>query len=273
MNKQRFYCERVISKNSNCDGDSGKNNLQDKKLKICGHIWQKEEPKEGEKKPVVILSHGFMANGGMCFDYARLLAGLGYVAVTFDFCGGGLMSRSDGKSEDMTLFTELEDLFAVIDYVKNLSYVNAEEITLLGCSQGGVVSAMAAKRLGDKIKGLILLYPALCIPDDARKGKMMFFKFDPENIPDVLGTFPMKLGGDYARTVINMDIYDEIKGFGGRVLYLHGTKDNIVNISYARKAKDLFSNCRYVEIEGGGHMFKGKAEMTARAEIAQFMKM
>jgi hypothetical protein len=153
-----------------------------------------------------------------------------------------------------------------------LSFVNADDVTLLGCSQGGVVSAMAAKKLGSKINGLILLYPALCIPDDARCGKMMFYKFDPQNIPDILGKFPMKLGGDYARTVINLDIYEEIKGFDGRVLYLHGTKDNIVNISYARKAKDLFSNCKYVEIEGGEHMFKGKAEMIARAEIAQFMK-
>jgi hypothetical protein len=99
----------------------------------------------------------------------------------------------------------------------------------------------------------------------------MFFKFDPKNIPDVLGKFPMKLGGDYARTVINLDIYEEISGFDGSVLYLHGTKDNIVNISYARKAKDLYKNCRYVEIGGGGHMFKGKAEMTARAEIKKFM--
>jgi hypothetical protein len=116
MNRQRFYCERVNSKNNSRGGDSVKTNCaENEKLKIRGHIWQKEEAKEGDKKPAVILSHGFMANGGMCFDYARLLVNLGYVAVTFDFCGGGLMSRSDGKSENMTLFTELDDLFAVID--------------------------------------------------------------------------------------------------------------------------------------------------------------
>ena len=70
-------------------------------------------------------------------------------------------------------------------------------ISLLGCSQGGFVSGLLAAELGEGvIDRLIMFYPAVCIPDDARKGKMMFFRFDPGIIPAVLGRFPMKLGGD-----------------------------------------------------------------------------
>ena len=127
-------------------------------------------------KPIVILSHGFLANQKMCGKYARLLANIGYVAVTFDFCGGGLGCKSDGKSENMTILSEVRDLLSIIDHVKKQPY--AKSVSLLGCSQGGFVSAMAARKLPDQIEKLILMYPALCIPDDARKGKMMFYRFE-----------------------------------------------------------------------------------------------
>ena len=158
-------------------------------------------------KPAVILSHGFLANMNMCKTYAKLLAEQGYVAVIYDFCGGGLNCKSDGKSEDMTILTEKADLLALVDYLKGQPHIIPERISLLGCSQGGVVSALAAKEINPE--KLILCYPAVCIPDDARKGKMMFYKFDPRNIPDLLGKIPMRLGGDYAHCVINMDIYKE----------------------------------------------------------------
>ena len=223
-----------------------------------------------ERMPVVILCHGFLANQKMCRTYAYLLLEQGYIAVTFDFCGGGLFCKSDGRSRDMTLLSELEDLLAVIGYVEQQAW--AGELSLLGCSQGGLVSAMAAKRYPDRFRKLILMYPALCIPDDARKGKMMFFQFDPGNIPEVLGRFPMTIGGEYARTVIGMDVFQEIGGFTGSVLYLHGTEDRVVDIAYARKAKDLYPDCEYHEIIDGGHMFKGESDREACRFLKDFME-
>lgn len=249
MKKEKFSCQR--------DG-----------LTIRGHVWERGDA----QKPAVILSHGFLANESMCHTYAKLLAELGYAAFTFDFCGGGLGSRSDGKSENMTLLTEKADLLAVIDYVKKCSYADSAHISLLGCSQGGFVSALAAKELQDEIENLLLFYPALCIPDDARRGQMISYKFDPENIPDILGRIPMKLGGEYARCVIHMNPFDEISGYKGRTLYLHGTADDVVDISYARTAKDLYPNCRYEEIENGEHAFRGEHDKAACAILKEFMR-
>ena len=212
-----------------------------------------------------------MANEKMCHGYARLLAEIGYLAVTFDFCGGGIMSRSGGRTQDMTVLTEKEDLLAVIRFLQRQPYVDAGSLSLLGCSQGGFVSAMVAKELQAGIASLLLFYPALCIPDDARKGQMMFFHFDPQNIPDILGRFPMKLGGDYARSVIDMDAFAEISGYSGRTLYLHGTEDKIVDISYARKARELYPNCRYRELLGAGHGFRGSYDQEACELLKSFM--
>lgn len=223
-----------------------------------------------ENMPAVILCHGFMADSSMCAPYAKLIAELGYLCFTFDFCGGSLMNRSEGKTADMSVLTELQDLKAVLSYVRELPYVNRKRISLLGCSQGGFAAALCAAQMPEMIRSLTLLYPAFCIPSDARKGHMMFARFDPADIPEIIRCGPMRLGAGYVKDVIDMDPYREIHGYEGPVLYLHGTKDRIVNVSYARRAKDEYPSCVYREIEGAGHMFRGKYERQAKAYIRDF---
>lgn len=223
-----------------------------------------------EKREVVILSHGFMSDQNGCMDFARVIEEAGLIAVTFDFCGGGPNCVSDGSTRDMTVFTEVEDLLAVIEYFRNQPFTAG--ISILGFSQGGLVSALVAEKADVAINRLILVFPALCIPDDARAGRMLGFGFDPENIPETLGQEPMLLCGDYARSVIHLDVYKELGKFAGPVLYLHGTADPIVNISYARRAHSLYSNCEYHEIQEGGHGFWGEAEMEARGLLRDFLK-
>lgn len=222
--------------------------------------------------PAVILSHGFMANSSMCQTYAKLLAETGYLAFIFDFCGGCLVGRSAGKTTDMSVLTEKEDLAAVIRYVVSLPYLDHDRISLLGCSQGGFVSAMVAADMPERIASLVLLYPALCIPDDARKGRMMFAKFDPAHVPEKIWCGPMRLGAGYVQAVQNMAPYEAIRGYTGPVLYLHGTADKIVDIGYARRAKPEYPNCEYHEIDVGGHMFRGKHDRLAQAYIKAFFQ-
>lgn len=222
--------------------------------------------------PLVILSHGFMANQSMCKKYAKLLAKKGYVAVTFDFCGGGLFSSSEGKTYDMSVLTEADDLEAIIDYFIEEPYVDKSRISLLGCSQGGFVSAIVAKRRSNMINRLIMFYPALCIPDDARKGSMVFAKFDPKNIPDKIRCGPMVIGKDYVTSVIDTDAYSLIGDFTGRVLLIHGTKDKLVDISYSQKAVERFSNIEFYEIENAGHGFTGIYDKQAKEILSGFME-
>lgn len=240
-------------------------------LTIRGHVYRiGDAPK---KRPAVVLCHGFLANDRTLRVYAQALAELGYICFTFDFNGGGVFCHSDGKSRDMTVFTELEDLRSVMNYVRRQPDVDSAHISLLGCSQGGMVSAMYAKRQPEAVEKLVLFYPALCIPDDARAGKMMFAKFDPKKIPDTILYFPMRLGRDYAKSVIKMDVYKEIGGFDGPTLLLHGTKDQIVNISYSNKAAKLYPNCTYHTITDGQHGFRGKYDREAVDVLKDFMKL
>jgi len=250
--KTRFFCER--------DG-----------LTIRGIEYRPE----GENLPIAIVSHGFMANHKTVLQYVKLFAEMGYAAYAFDFCGGCVIGgKSDGKTTDMSVLSEVQDLKAVIEYAKARPYTNADSITLMGCSQGGFVSALTAAELKEKVEKLVLFYPALCIPDDARAGKMMFAKFDPKNPPEFFRCGPMKLGRKYITDVIEMDPFEEIAHYSGKVLIVHGTDDKIVAMRYAEKAEQAYTarSVGSVElqfIDGGGHMFSKKHDAIAMNYLKQ----
>lgn len=232
--------------------------------------------------PIAIVCHGFMAWQDSVKHYAAFLAELGYAAFTFDFCGGSVMNgKSDGKTTEMSVLTETQDLEAVIEYVRNLSYTDPEKILLMGCSQGGFVSALVAAKNNFPIEKLVLFYPALCIPDNARAGKMMIARFDPQNVPDTFHCGPMKLGRCYAMDVMQMDAFAEIKNYAGRVCIVHGTKDKIVNVSYANRAAEAYKSTMPIGmqeskrvqlhfIDGGGHMFSKKHDVIAMKLLKEF---
>lgn len=241
-----------------------------------------EYRQEGNCRPIAIVSHGFMAFQDTVRQYAEAMAEMGYVSYCFDFCGGCVIKgKSDGRTTEMSVLTEVEDLEAVIHYAQGRAYVNPDETVLMGCSQGGFVSAIAASRLHDKISKLVLFYPALCIPDDARAGKMMFAKFDPDNIPDILHCGPMKLGKCYVKDVIGIDPYQEIQDFSGDVLIVHGTKDKIVDMEYSKRAYELYLENKgkkdeprvvsFFPIDGGRHGFSKRHDRVAIEHLKQFL--
>ena len=231
---------------------------------------------KGVNLPVAIVCHGFMAWQDTVRHYAKELARVGYCAYCFDFCGGSVMKkgRSDGKTTDMSVLTEVQDLEAVIGYVQGLPYTG-RELLLMGCSQGGFVSALTAAKHPGLVNKLVLFYPALCIPDDARAGRMMFARFDPKDLPEIINCGPMKLGKCYPADVLDMNPYELIKGVTCPVLIVHGTADKIVHPDYARRAEEAYRAATAVQlhmIQGGGHSFSKKHDVLAMGYLRDFAK-
>ena len=239
---------------------------------------------QGEQLPIAIVSHGFMSNQRSVRRYARALAEMGYASFCFDFSGGcAFFGKSDGKSTDMSVLTEVSDLEAVAAYARALPYTNSDNLLLMGCSQGGFVSALTAAKPDSAVSKLILFYPALCIPDDARAGQMMFAKFDPEHVPDQFMCGPMRLSSRYVTDVINMNPSEEIKKYPGDVLIVHGDKDPVVSIHYSNRAYKTYSKRPTVKfhrpphtvfqtIEGGKHGFSRKHDALAMKAVREFLE-
>ena len=222
----------------------------------------------------VILSHGFRANMSYTRPYAEFLVQNGFTCFIFDFCGTW-NGTSDGTFRDyMTPITEVGDLKAVREMVE--ARKEFKTISLFGQSQGGFVSSLSAAWRPENVASLMLLFPAMCIPDNAREGAMQNYKFDPNNIPAHIGTPPMELSGEYARSVLHMDIFKEITGYHGPVLLEHGTADPIVSLSYAVETDQTYKEngnyIQYYEYQGAGHGFKGSFVPESEEDMLKFLK-
>jgi len=228
---------------------------------------------DGDNLPVAVISHGFTANQKSAEIYAIKLAELGFAAYTFDFCGGCLEGSSDGNTIDMSVLTEAEDLVSVINYAASRSYTDNNRIILAGISQGGFVSAYVAANYTYKIEKLILLCPALCIPEDAAKGSMHGFDFDPEAIPDTVTCRGFTIGRRYITDALSIDIFEDIRKYHGPVLLIHGNQDEIVNIQYAEKcAHVLGSYCKFTILKDEKHRFSMNGVSIALKELEGFLQ-
>ena len=204
-------------------------------------------PVTSKKQPAVILSHSSSLTHEAMRGYASAIAKMGYAAYCFDFCGGSDKSKSGGSTDDMTVFTEVEDLRAVVKTVKSLGYVEPSEVYLLGSSQGGLVSALLADECPDDFAGMILFYPAFNIPEMVSK----FSGFG--NWGDFGGM--MSMSEAYINSIKDFDVWSHIGKFPKPVCIIHGTADIIVPISNSEKAVGLYSSATLNKIEGANHGF------------------
>ena len=228
-------------------------------------------PEGTGRMPAAIISHGFASSTRFTGKYAKRFADAGYVTVCFDFCGSG-KGKSDGASTEMSVLTEKDDLSAVLDTLRSFDFVDPSNIVLAGCSQGGLVSALlAAEREADVAK-LILYYPALCIPDDARRGSMLGGTFDPENIPETFRAMFVPLGKKYAADAQMLDPFREICTYTKPVLLCHGTADKVVAVSYAQRAAKEYPHADLVLIRGGDHGFIFRGFQPAMQATMDFLR-
>ena len=210
---------------------------------------------ETDSFPLVIFSHGYNGYKNDFTDSAIYLMDNGIASITFTFCGSGDRDPSGFGTTNMTLFTEKEDLLALMDYAKQIKGFNGS-LYLFGGSQGGMVSAMAAEERAEDLKGMVLIFPAFCIPDNWNNTNYPVDRYPTEeSIPEVIDFWGVKLGRGFVYTMRDLDIYANMAEFDKPVLIMHGTTDNIVPLSYSQRAVDTYPDAELVIYEGEGHGF------------------
>ncbi len=230
----------------------------------------------GEKCPMVIFSHGF--GGNMNFHLFEPLiqrlnqAGIGVVRFDFNGCG-----KSDGKFQDMTVPNEIDDLLCVIGYVRQLSVT--KNISLLGHSQGGVVTSMVAGECGyPQIECEVLLSAASVLRDDALRGITHGGHFDPWHLDqttyEVGGAEP--IGRGYIQTAMNLPIYETSAKYNGPALIVNGMADVVVPYTYAKRYHTVLKDSEIIIIPGEDHSYNYSPEyvvdLVANWLISQLIK-
>lgn len=221
------------------------------------------------KMPLVIFSHELCATHASGDRYAKELASRGIAVYTFDYRGGSAGSKSDGKTTDMSVLTEVSDLEKVLAAAKQWGFVDAGKIVLLGGSQGGLVASLAAARHADELKGMILLYAAFVIHDELHK----HFQSLSEVPQEFLYNGWIRVSRRYAMDAWNLDAYGPMKKFSHPVLLLHGDEDKDVPLYYSLEAQKSYPNAQLHIINGTGHMFpEQKSFAEARDEIIAYLQ-
>lgn len=217
---------------------------------------------DGQAERAVVLVHG----GGVTREeggfFTRLAAGLGEAGVAslrFDLRGHG---ESEGRQEDLTLATILNDIRVALAHVRQTT--GARRCTLLGASfAGGVCAYYAAKRPAE-LDRLVLLNPQLDykqrtittrpywteerLNDDMARqlAEHGFIQFTPT----------LRHGRPILNEVFWFDVLSVLGLVQAPTLVVHGTKDTFVPVEASRAAMDLFvAEHELVEIEGSQHGF------------------
>jgi len=218
---------------------------------------------------IVILMHGFTGNRNTAILTAvkNLLLENGIASIRFDFNGHG---ESDGLLKDMTVFNELSDGKAIIDYVKSLE--NIRNIYLLGHSQGGVVASMLAGYYPEVFAKVVLMAPASTLKDDALKGICMDAIYDPLHIPDNLKVKDNIIGGFYFRIAQNLPIYEIAAKYTDPVMLIHGDNDVIVDKSASQRYHEIYKNSILYIQKGADHSFLQPYMQEAAKKAVDFIK-
>ena len=239
---------------------------EDRQGKRDGSIYGELFSPKGAAKngPVAIVAHGFNGTADYGRNYFEVMGRLGYRCYTFDFPCGSVRSRSDNNTLNMSIRDEVSDLKAIVQHFRRQGH---EHIVLIGESQGGLVAALTAAELKEQVSQLVLVYPALCIPDNWRQRYPR-----KEDIQEVTELWGVKMGSRFFEEIHDMNTFDIIGKYRGPVLIVQGDKDQVVLIDDSKRAQKLYKDARLHIIPGAGHGFKPKEFQEEAEQLEQFLK-
>lgn len=219
-----------------------------------------------KKAPLLIISHGY---NGYKTDFettAFYMASHGIHVLCHTFCGGSTRDTSGFPTTQMSLFTEKEDLGAILDEVQKWEAVDKENIFLFGASQGGMVSALLAEERSAEIRALLLLYPAFCIVEDWNK------RFPAlEEMPIQEELWGMMLGKVFFESIHGLQVEKMLGKYNGPVFIMHGSEDVVVAKDYGEWAARHYKNAVLEVFEGEGHGFSQDGNRRMEAMLLYFI--
>ena len=237
--------------------------IEDGAQRIYGELFTPQNAKKNA--PIAIIAHGFNGTHEYGRNYYETLGRLGYQCFTFDFPCGSVRSRSDNNTMDMSILNEVSALKALVKYFRSQG---SKHVVLIGESQGGLVSALTAAELKKEVSQLVLVYPALCIPDNWRQRYPR-----KEDIQDVTELWGVKMGRRFFEEIHDMRPFDIIGAYRGPVLIVQGDADQVVSMDDSKKAQQLYaSGTRLHVIPGAGHGFKPDEFRQEMLQLEQFLK-
>lgn len=210
----------------------------------------------------VVLVHGggvTREEGGFFARLADGLADVGAASLRYDLRAHG---SSEGTPQETTLSAHLNDISVALDHVREAT--GAGQMSLLGTSFGGGLTAYYAAKRPSGLDRLVLLNPQLNFKNryveqkpywvDDRLNDEMAQRLREQGFIEHSST--VKHSRAFLNEVFWIKPFDVLDEITAPTLVVHGTEDTFVSIEGSRAAvQKLRVEHQLVEVEGAQHGF------------------
>jgi pimeloyl-ACP methyl ester carboxylesterase len=204
--------------------------------------------------PAVALCHGFGGNRAeFGYTFVRLaerLAEHGVAAYRFDFAGCG---DSDGDFADLTVSDQVAQVAAVLGALAAHPAVDADRLSLMGMSLGGLTAQLAAAR--HPVRSLTLWAPAAAaVSMDAAAAKRRADAIAATGYDD-FGGLPVRQ--PFVDDAAGIDAFADAAAYTGPVLLAVGTEDFVLGPELFDHYRSTYGDRLDLHVfDGVGHGFE-----------------
>lgn len=221
-------------------------------------------PNTEGKHPAVVMLHGTGSQrnevgNGYAHAATILAEKYGIATIRIDFMGSG---DSEADYTGYTFKSAATDAVAAANYMAGLENIDAENIGVMGWSQGGKDAMLSAAWNPNVFKAVATWAGS---PNTGRMVTDELYAEAKENGYFVMNfdwREPLHVSLQWCEDALNTDVLGEFSAFTGPVLAVQGTADTVVEPEWADKIVEANSNenSKTFLIEGMDHTFNVFAE-------------
>jgi len=217
----------------------------------------------GEGKfPAVVMLHGTASNREEAGNGYKMAAPVlaekyGIATIRIDFMGNG---ESTADYMGYTFESAVSDAVAAANYMKEQANVDAENIGVMGWSQGGTDALLACAWHPEIFKSIVTWAGAPSMVLDGFFTEELYAEAKANGFFTMTFDWrePLNVSLQWCEDVMNTDVLAEFaKGYAGPVLAVHGTADVTVDPEWSNKIVAASTNAASGThfIEGMDHTF------------------
>jgi pimeloyl-ACP methyl ester carboxylesterase len=232
--------------------------------------------KDGQKKPVIIFSHGFKGfkDWGPFDLVADKFIEAGFVYVKFNFSHNGTTVDHPVDFADLEAFgndnlsIEMDDLGVVIDWIFSNRFpvssneFDLEKLYLMGHSRGGGISILKSKE-DARVKKVCTWgspneFSKYWSEEELEKIKREGIAFIGNARTKQMMPIKWQMYENYFANLSRLFVPDAVKQMQIPLLIVHGTKDETIPVEAAIEMNQWNNKSELLLLENSNHNFGGK---------------